>query len=237
MKNRVPRNLAFTIVGCFYPPVPETTTGTPSPTVATSPTGTPPLTTTALPPTTTTMNYCIQEQGMNQPLTIQSNQVTSNPLPDQTTPLSNINPTSTTPGVNFTSMVPQINITLDQPAALTLIYLPVDSPNQPSNVNQFTVQFLYPNGTLSPELPSTIPSISGTTTTTPSTGAPSETTTPPFISGFVPPSAVSPQVDLPPNFNVPANTTVIITITSTTDASYPYGVSVLFLYFPPFFRT
>jgi len=174
------------------------------------------------------MNYCVEEKGMNQPLTIQSNQLALTP---PTLPSENINPTLTSPGLNFTSVRPQINITLDQPATLTLIYLPVDRPNQSSNVKEFTVQFLYPNGTLSDEVVSKIPSISGTTTTTPSTGAPLETTTRPFISGFVPPSDVSPQVDLPPNFVVPQNTTVIITINSTTDAQNPYGVCIIFYVF------
>jgi hypothetical protein len=169
------------------------------------------------------MNYCVEENGMNQPLTIQPNQVSSNQPFDQTTPSTgDINPTTTTPGLNFPSTNPLINVTLDQPAALTVIYVPTDRPNQPTNVEQFVVTFVYPNGTTSQTFLSQTPSISGTT---PSAGVPSETTTTlPTPSGVVPPSADSPQVDLPPNFQVPANTIVIINITSTTYNTPPTGV-------------
>jgi hypothetical protein len=245
------------IVACFYPPSTGTTTGTPSPTTTpwstgtpsatTTPfstgtpsptttllsTGTPLPTTTTLQPTTTTMNYCIQENGMNQPLTIQPNQVTSYPPYDQTTPQGDINPTSTTPGLNFSSPNPQINVILTQTASLTVIYIPTDRPNQPTNVDQFAVVFVYPNGTTSPSFTSQIPSVSGTTTTTttpaPSTGVPSGTSTTPIPSGIVPPSDVSPQVDLPPNFQVPNGTTVVLNIKSTTDDSPPTGVCSIFI--------
>ncbi len=198
------------------------TTGTPSTT------GTLSSTTTTLPPTTTTMNYCVEENGMNQPLTIQPNQVTSNQPFDQTTPTTgDVNPTSTTPGLNFPSTNPLINITLDQPAALTVIYVPTDRPNQPTNVEQFVVVFVYPNGTTSQPFTSQTPSTSGTTT--PSIGVSLETTTTlPTPSGVVPPSAVSPQVDLPPNFRVPENTVVIINITLTQQNAPPTGVRVCF---------
>ena len=109
------------------------------------------------------MNYCTEEKGMNQPLTIQPNQVTSNQPFNQTTPPGDINPTTTTPGLNFPSTNPLINITLDQPAALTVIYVPTDRPNQPTNVKQFVVVFVYPNGTTSEAFLSQIPSTSGTT--------------------------------------------------------------------------
>jgi hypothetical protein len=173
------------------------------------------------------MNYCTEENGMNQPLTIQPNQVTSNQSYDQTTSPTNINPTTTSPGLNFPSTNPLINITLNQPATLTLIYLPTDRPNQPTNVDEFSVVFVYPNGTPSVELISQIPSTSGTTTTTttPSTGASSETTTTPSPSGIVLPSNDSPQVDLPPNFQVPNGTILMIVITSTNDSASPNGVS------------
>jgi hypothetical protein len=187
-------------------------------------TGAPLTVTTPLPSTTTTMNYCIQENGMNQPLTIQPNQVASSPLNEQTTPQGDINPTTSTLGFSFSSPNPQINITFDQPATLTLIYLPVDRPNQPTNVNEFGLVFLYPNGTISQEYTSQIPSPTGTTTTTPSTGAPSETTITPSTSGIVSPSDSSPQVDLPPNLQVPNGTVLIIRITSTTDTESPRGV-------------
>jgi len=179
------------------------------------------------------MNYCTEELGMNQPLTIQPNQVTSSPPSDQTIPSGDINPTTitTTPGLNFSSPNPQINITLDQPASLTVIYVPVDRPDQPTNVDQFTVVFVYPNGTTSQQFTSEIPSTGSTTTTTPSTGAPSETPTTPSPSGIVPPSNVSPQVDLPPNFQVPNGTIVIVTITSTTDNLPATGVRFTFYFF------
>ena len=188
-------------------------------------------TTTGLPPTTTTMNYCIEEKGMNAPLTIRPEQFTSNPQPEETTPPGDINPTSdvNNPGLDFPSKNPQINITFDQPATLTLIYIPVDRPNQPSNVNKFNVTFIYSDGTPPKSFTSEIPSISETTTTTPSGIPLSETTTAPSISRLVPPSNISPQVDLPTNFRVPEGTIVVIDIISTKDGSNPNGVCILFL--------
>jgi hypothetical protein len=174
------------------------------------------------------MNYCTEENGMNQPLTIQPNQVTSNQPFDQTTPTTgDINPTTSTPGLNFPSINPLINITLDQPASLTVIYVPTDRPNQATNVEQFVVVFVYPNGTTSQPFTSQTPSTTGTTT--PSIGVSLETTTTlPTPSGVVAPSAVSPQVDLPPNFQVPENTAVIINITSTQQNAPPTGVRTCF---------
>ena len=121
------------------------------------------------------------------------------------------------------------------PNTLTLIYLPVDRPNQPSNVQQFQVVFVYPNGTSSIPFTSTISSTSGTTTST-STTTPSAGTAPPIFTTpgtttIVPPSNASPQVDLPPNFHVPQNTTVVITITSTINGSNPTGVCEHFFHF------
>jgi hypothetical protein len=225
VKHRAPQNLKFTIVACFYPPSIPTTAGTPLTT------GTPLATTSTLAPTTTTMNYCAEENGMNQPLTIQPNQFTSNQPFDQTTPTTgDINPTSITPGLNFPSTNPLINITLDQPAALTVIYVPTDRPNQSTNVEQFVVVFVYPNGTTSQPFTSQTPSTTGTTT--PSTGVSLETTTTlQTPSGVVPPSVVSPQVDLPPNFQVPENTIVIINITSTQQNAPPTGVCIVYLHF------
>jgi hypothetical protein len=170
------------------------------------------------------MNYCVEEKGMNQPLTIPSDKVTSDQPFEQTTPTNgDINPTTTTPGLDFPSIKPTINVTLDQPAALTVIYIPTDRPNQPTNVDAFNVTFVYPNGTTSGPFESETPSTTGTTT--PSTGTPSETTsTLPTPSGVVPPSSNSPQVDLPSNFEVPEGTKVVITITSTDDNKPPTGV-------------
>jgi hypothetical protein len=168
------------------------------------------------------MNFCIEEKGMNQPLTITPDQVQSNPSPTPTTPPGDINPTPGTPGLNYSSPNPQINVTLNQPATLTVIYLPVDTPNKPSNVQTFQVVFVYPNGTTSQPYSSIIPSTSATTTTTPSPIA-----TTPSPTAIVPPSNASPQVDLPPNFRVPENTTVVITITSTTNGSNPTGVRIV----------
>ena len=217
--------MKFTIFACFYPPTTQTTTGTSSATTGTFLS----TTTSTLPPTTTTVNYCTEENGMNQPLTIQPDQVTSNPPSDETTTPGDINPT-TTPGLDFPSPNPQINITLDQPAALTVIYVPTDRPDQPTNVEQFVVVFFYPNDTTSQSFSSEIVSPTTTTTTTPSTGAPSQTTTTPSTSGVVLPSDVSPQVDLPPNFVVPEGTIIIINITSTTGGSPATGVCTNFLF-------
>ena len=169
------------------------------------------------------MNYCAEENGMNQPLNIQPNQVTSNQPFDVTTPdTGDINPTTSTPGLNFPSDNPIINVTLDQPATLTVIYVPTNRPNQATNVNGFVVVFVYPNGTSSQPYPSQ----------TPSTGASSgTTTTSPTPSGVVPPSDVSPQVDLSANFQVPKGTIIMINITSTTDQAPPTGVSNIFISF------
>lgn len=222
------------IVACFYPPttttvLPQATGTTPGSTAgsSTAAAGAPgSTTTTSLPPTTTTMNYCVEENGMNQPLTILPTQVNSKPSPDQTTP-GDINPTGTTPGLDFPTPNPQINVTLNQPATLTVVYLPADRPQQPSNVDEFTVVFIYPDGTTSPSFTSKIPSAGASTTTTPSSGAPAQTTTTPSTTGVFAPSAVSPQVDLPTNFKVPQGTVVSITITSTNDQLNPHDVCIV----------
>ena len=221
------------IVACFYPPttttVLPTTSGQPDTTIGTSTRAaavtdaTSSTTTTAVPPTTTTMNYCVEQNGMNAPLTIQPSQVTSNPSPTPTTPAGDINPTSTTTGLSFPTPNPQISVTLDQPATLTVVYVPVDRPNQPSNVDAFTVVFVYPNGTSSPSFESKIPS-AGTTTT--QSGAPSQTTTTVSTTGVFAPSDVSPQVDLPVNFRVPQGTVIVITITTTSDQANPRDVCI-----------
>lgn len=222
------------IVACFYPPttttVLPTTSGQSDTTIGTSTLGgvastegTTSTTTTAVPPTTTTMNYCVEQNGMNAPLTIQPSQVTSKPSPNPTTPAGDINPTSTTTGLSFPTPNPQISVKLDQPATLTIVYVPVDRPNQPSNVDAFTVVFVYPNGTSSPSFESKIPS-AGTTTT--QSGATSQTTTTVSTTGVFAPSDVSPQVDLPVNFRVPQDTVIVITVTSTSDQSNPRDVCI-----------
>lgn len=237
MSSRIPRDFNVAIVACFYPPTTSVapittglpqTTGAPVETTTTGAIGVPPSTTPALPPTTTTMNYCVEEKGMNQPLTIQPDQVKSNPTPEQTTPPGDINPTSTTPGLDFTTMNPQINVTLDQPATLTVIYVPINRPNEPTNVEEFTVVFVYPNGTRSQPYDSSPASSTGATTTTPATGEPSSqaTTTPSTTGANVPPSPQSPHVDLPTNFQVPEGTTIVITIISTKDQSPPENVCI-----------
>jgi len=172
------------------------------------------------------MNYCTETKGMNEPLPIQPEQVTSNP---PSTPSGDINPTPDQPGLDFPTPNPQINVTLDQPATLTVIYIPTDRPDQPTTVEEFTLKFVFPNGTTSETFTSEIPSPTTTTTTTPSTGAPSETTTTQSATSVVPPSGLSPQVDLPPNFEVPENTIVVITITSTTDDLPATGVCTTLL--------
>jgi hypothetical protein len=163
---------------------------------------------------------------MNQPLTINENQVKSYPTPDQTEPPGDINPTLTTPGLSYSSMNPQINITLDQQATLTLIYVPVDRPNHPSNVETIIVTVVFPNGTISQPFTSEIPS--QTKTTTPS-GVTSETTTPSTTIVF-PPSLNSPRVNLPSNFDLPPGTILAITISSTKDNNFPVEVGISFIY-------
>ena len=197
------------------------TTAVPSTTTPLSSTVT---TTATLAPTTTTMNYCVEQNGMNQPLTIQPNQLTFNPSFDQTTPLSNINPTSTSSGINIPSNT-QIKITLDQPTTLTVIYLPVDRPNKPSNVKQFAVAFIYQNGTITQPIFSTTASTSTTTTTTSSPSA-AQTTTTPSPTALVPPSDASPRLDLSPNVDLPAQTTIVIMITSTINDADATGVRI-----------
>ena len=163
---------------------------------------------------------------MNRPLDIQPSQVNSQPSPDNK-PGSGINPTTSTPGFDFSTNKPQINVTFDIPTTLVVVYLPTDRPNEQTSAKQFTVTFVYPNGTKSQPFPSVTPSSSGTTTT-PSTGAPSETsTTTPFESGFVPPSVNSPQVKLPPNFQVPNGTIAVIDVTETTNNSPATGVRII----------
>ncbi len=186
------------------------------------------ISTTTLPPTTTTMNYCAQQNGMNQPLTIQPGQVSFDSPSDQSPSSTDINPTSTTTGFTFTTTLnPRINVTLDQPTTLTVIYLPNDRPNQRSNVKDFAVVFIYPDGSTSQPFNSTTVSTSSavTSTTTPLAESTPGTTT------VVPPSDVSPRVDLPRNFDVPANTIVTIIITSTTNGLYPTGVREPFFSF------
>ena len=158
---------------------------------------------------------------MNQPLTIQPSQVSFDSPSDQSPSSTDINPTSKTTGFTFTTTPnPRIKVTLDQPTTLTVIYLPNDRPNQPSNVKDFAVVFIYPDGSTSQPFPSTTVSTSSaiTSTTTPLAGTTPGTTT------VVPPSDVSPQVNLPADFDLPEKTTLMIMITSTTNGFYPTGV-------------
>ncbi|CAF1537574.1 unnamed protein product [Rotaria sordida] len=117
--DQPPHNLKLAIFGCFNTPIIETRTTGRLPTTETSvtpvksttaavttsapgsSTGTPASSTTVLPPITTTMSYCTQQNGMNQPLTIQPTQVTSNPRHETT---GNINRTLKNPGFNYASM-------------------------------------------------------------------------------------------------------------------------------------
>jgi len=170
---------------------------------------------------------------MDQPLTIQPVQVASDSSLAQTTPVVDINPTTSTPGLTFTSKNPQINITLVQPAALTLVYIPTDRPNEATNVNQFGVQIAYVNGTVSEEFISVIPSATTTPITTPvtTTGVPIETTTISSASGVVPPSDVSPQVNLPPNSLAATGSKLIINIKSTNDDANASGVCIILVQF------
>ena len=51
----------------------------------------------------------------------------------------------------------------------------------------------------------------------------------------VPPSDVSPQVDLPSNFRVPEGTIVVINVTSTTDQKPPSDVCIVSFVFTVFY--
>jgi hypothetical protein len=89
------------------------------------------------------MNYCTQQNGMNQPLTIQPGQVSFDSPSNQSPSSTDINPTSTTTGFTFTTTPnPRINVTLDQPTTLTVIYLPNDRPNLTSNVKDLFIQMV-----------------------------------------------------------------------------------------------
>ena len=199
----------------------ETTASTTLPPTTTSVETTPETeapTTTTFERTTTTMNYCADENGMNQPLNIQPEQVTYDQQPEETSPPGDINPTSSTPGIDFPSPYPKISITFNEPTTTTLIYIPTDRPNEPSNVQLFVVTFKYPDGTESETFTSQIPSET-TGTTTPST----------VVNGIVSPSSTSPQVDLPSNFEIPSGTVLVLRIIATTDADAPKNVSQRFL--------
>jgi hypothetical protein len=127
-------------------------------------------------------------------------------------------------------------VTLNQPTTLTVIYVPTDRPNQPSNVNGFTVQFVFPDSTVSPIFPSSLGGTAETTTTTTASGLPSQTTPSGLPSqttttpGLQQPSANSPRVDLPADYQVPPKTVIIVTITSTSDKSSPTGVRILLVF-------
>ena len=191
------------VIACIEP----TTTTTTTPTTALV---------TESPSTTTTIPVCNEETGMDEPVDIQPEQVSYSEQPEETSPPGDINPTTTTPGLNFPSDNPEISVTLDSPATVTVVYIPTDRPDEPSNVDEFTVVFVYPDGTTSETFTSTPPSPSESSETTTTTPTPSDT---------VAPSDESPKVILPPNFEVPEGTTIVITITSTDDDQPPTGVS------------
>jgi len=194
--------MSTTIVGTIKQTGTSSSTGT-----------TPSPSTTSIPPTTNPMQYCTEQLGMNRPYDIpQSAFENINPQLDTTQlSTSDINPTLDKPGFTLDRMNPTINIQLPQDATITNIYIPIDKP---SNVEQFQVQFFYPNHTDSPIFTSQIPSASQTT----SSSLPSATSTKPSPIDRLLPSDKSPQIlDLPQNFQVPKDTTVLITITKTAD--------------------
>jgi hypothetical protein len=197
--------------------VPQSTTGTAS---SAGTTLTTPGTTTSLPPTTTTTKYCVAEGGMNQPLNIPTSKVTSD---DSTVnqPID-INPNSTNPGVTFSNSQPSLTFPLDKSQEFTVLYLPNDRPNQPSNIQSFNVTVYTPNTDQPQTFQSTKPSASSTTTSTPSTGATS--TTPSTTTAVVPLTPASPRVEFLPGTTFPAGSTIIITITGTTDGTNPKAV-------------
>jgi len=170
------------------------------------------------------MNYCVEQQGMNEPLTIRPGQVKYEPLPE--TP-GDINPTVTNPGLTYTNEpTPKINVTLDQPATLTVIYVPIDRLDKPSNVIDFYVKFVYPNDTTSILYTST-PARTPETTTTSGLSTPTTTTAAGTTAGVQPPSSDSPHINLPPNFRVPENTVIMIMIKSTPNNEPPTGVRII----------
>ena len=218
-----PKNVTVGIVACVETATTTTAVTSASTTVVpltATPGETSPIesvtTTSTSQPTTTTIPVCNEETGMDQPVDIQPEQITYSEQPEETSPRGDINPTTTTPGLNFPSDNPEINVTLDSPATVTVVYVPTDRPNEPSNVDEFTVVFVYPDGTISETFTSTPSSPSESSETTTTTPSPSDT---------VPPSDESPKVILPPNFEVPEGTIVVITITSTDDDQPPTGVS------------
>ena len=176
-----------------------------------------PILETDIPPTTPSMSYCEETNGMNQPLTIQPDQVTYNPTPENPSPSGDINPTPSTPGLNFPLSNPDIQVTLTQPTILTLVYVPTNRNDLPTTVEQFTVTLALPNGTTLGPYPSEIPS----------TSAPSQTTT--SSSNVVSPSAGSPQVPISVNSELPQGTILIIDVTKTKDDSSATGVCIIFL--------
>jgi hypothetical protein len=167
---------------------------------------------------------------MNQPLTIQPDQVTFSPPPTNTDNPSYINPTPSSPGMTFNTPTPTINVTLKQPATITVIYIPKQPP---SNVYSFTVIVYLPNTTVL-TFPSTMPPSAGASTTpfggastTPSVLS-SQTTTTPITTSIQPLSDSSPRVDFPPNFQVPTGTVIGIMITATTTPANPTAVRIRF---------
>jgi hypothetical protein len=164
------------------------------------------------------MSYCVEQKGMNQPLSLTPDQVTSNPAP---TSSGDINPKPDTTGYTFTSLNPVINVVLKETTTVTVIYLPNDRPNKPSNVNQFVVTVSYPDGRTPDELTSTTPTSGATTTTTPS---PSGSETTPSSNAVILPSSSSPQVNLPTNYRLPVGAVISITIISTTNQDFPRDV-------------
>ena len=165
------------------------------------------------------MNYCVEENGMNQPLTIQPNQISFDSQPQQPTQSTDVNPTSTTPGFTFTTPTPRINVTLNQPTTLTLIYLPNDRPNNPSNVKTFTVQFVYPNGTISQPFTSTSASSDATTTTTTRHHQEDKQLQHQVQVELFHHQMHHLELIFPSNFDVPAQTIITMMITLITDTT------------------
>jgi len=155
---------------------------------------------------------------MNQPLAIQPNQVTTNPPRDNPSSPADINPTTTTPGYDFSSPTPRIEIKLDEPETITAFYIPTNRVDLPTTVEEFTVTIIFPDGETFGPFPSE----------TPSPSSPSETTTTtPAPGNVVGPSPGSPQVTLPANFNVPKDTVVIIDVTDTKNDLDATGVCTI----------
>ena len=165
----------------------------------------------------TTTKYCADQNGMSTPLIIQSNQVTSNQNLTSTTPSdASINPTESKPGFTFPNTNAFVNITLQKPATIALVYIASTRPYQPTNVLHFLLIIVYQNGS-TVELSSVVPSGDSTSPTSPA-----------IVNGYVLPSSRDPQVELSSSTELPKGTVLMIVLGATNDMLAPSRVSDYF---------